>query len=601
MGPPIRMGFKDNAGGAYVVSPNQEFDATSSKQIFDISQVHYKIDNRPQSSSDGRGQKRPHADAFTPRDVKPKPLTSPAVPSFGAPLATTIATSPPKHEDPKPKKKKPRKHNQLGLTPKGETPEVSDDEDEEAKLAATLRAPVSGSVAGGGGGSYSFECEGKVFLLRSPQDIAAWIGERRKRYPTKQRIAEAKAKKALKEEKGRRNREHRDKPREEARLARENPAKKKQEKKDAKKKATWESAQKAEEDQSSAAGRKKRKKGKQAIEESDVLSQAEQLRKTLEETQRKLAELEERTRNMQNTPAQRQGKIRDIKKGGNTENSQFASSSPVLNNRSAPKTNQKRASSSVSNHRSTLKTNQKRLATPLEEDGDTDSDSISLPATHPSDIELEEALKSLSDSDSESSSISTRVTVSSPIDSRSNSPKSSSSSSRSNSDTDSDSSSTASSSSSGAPSTHSLKPSRTIRVPPPPRPHPSNPKPRDLCRDFLRRGRCKYQHSCRFRHRFLDDEEKENTVDRSTRGSERGRGGNRTRGASRGRIGGRGKDKAARGRSKGKDEKRKGKEGEGVDWEERETLFQRLLKKQEVEEQEMEKRAKEAKEGEMSD
>ncbi|KAJ5744051.1 hypothetical protein N7533_008921 [Penicillium manginii] len=87
----------------------------------------------------------------------------------------------------KPKKRK-RKHNQLGLTPKTEDHESSEDEedaDEESKLAQ-----------GGAGGSESaplqFSYKGRTATLQSSADIAAWIAERRKKFPTAERVEEKK-------------------------------------------------------------------------------------------------------------------------------------------------------------------------------------------------------------------------------------------------------------------------------------------------------------------------------------------------------------------------------------------------------------------------
>ncbi|KAB2572534.1 hypothetical protein BFW01_g4126 [Lasiodiplodia theobromae] len=80
----------------------------------------------------------------------------------------------------------------LGLTPRGDMHEDSeeDDADEEAKFKSM-------------GGVLQFEYKGKSSTLKTPEDIAAWIEERRKRFPTKQRIAQ----KQKEEEEKRRTRE----------------------------------------------------------------------------------------------------------------------------------------------------------------------------------------------------------------------------------------------------------------------------------------------------------------------------------------------------------------------------------------------------------
>ena len=73
----------------------------------------------------------------------------PAVPSFGNPLPDNLPSRPPFNPMPgdnvrRPKRKKRRRHNQLGLTPKTEEHESSeeeeDDQDEESKLGAAVGA-----------------------------------------------------------------------------------------------------------------------------------------------------------------------------------------------------------------------------------------------------------------------------------------------------------------------------------------------------------------------------------------------------------------------------------------------------------------------------
>lgn len=133
--------------------------------------------------------KRDHSAAFNkPQSTAPRTPAAPAVPSFGNPLPC----KPPPAADAnanaarQPKKRK-RKHNQLGLTPKTEDHESSEDEedvDEESNLAQ------------GRGGSESaplqFSYKGRTATLQSSADIAAWIAERRKKFPTAERIEERK-------------------------------------------------------------------------------------------------------------------------------------------------------------------------------------------------------------------------------------------------------------------------------------------------------------------------------------------------------------------------------------------------------------------------
>lgn len=112
----------------------------------------------------------------------PRTPAPPAVPSFGNPLPS----KPPPAADAtrKPKKRK-RKQNQLGLTPKTEEHESSSEEedvDEESKLAQ----------AGPGAAPLQITYKGRTATLQSATDIAAWIAERRKKFPTAARVAERK-------------------------------------------------------------------------------------------------------------------------------------------------------------------------------------------------------------------------------------------------------------------------------------------------------------------------------------------------------------------------------------------------------------------------
>ncbi|GKZ75354.1 hypothetical protein AnigIFM56816_000006 [Aspergillus niger] len=134
--------------------------------------------------------KRDHNAAFgKPQSVAPRVPAPPPVPSFGNPLP--VKPPPPADATRKPKKKK-RKHNQLGLTPRTEEHESSeeeDDADEEARLAGAAANTTALKVT----------YRGKTSTLQSPEEIAAWIEERRKRYPTQAKVEEKK--KAMEEAK----------------------------------------------------------------------------------------------------------------------------------------------------------------------------------------------------------------------------------------------------------------------------------------------------------------------------------------------------------------------------------------------------------------
>lgn len=129
------------------------------------------------------GHKRAFSSAFEkPTSTIPRTPAPPPVPSFGNPLP---AKPPPVDTTRKPAKKKKRRFNQLGLTPKTEEHESSeeeDDADEETRLAPNTA----------GAGPLQFTYRGRTSKLQSPAEIAAWIEERRNRYPTQERVAEKK-------------------------------------------------------------------------------------------------------------------------------------------------------------------------------------------------------------------------------------------------------------------------------------------------------------------------------------------------------------------------------------------------------------------------
>jgi len=122
-----------------------------------------------------------------PREKKPGLQTAPAVPSFGAPIlppAPTIATARPSAQ---PQIAIPSRAQAgartLGLTPKEgvepDYPSESEDEDvdEEAQFAEL-------------GTKLTFEHNGEVMTLNNEADLAAWKEERRKAFPTTDRVSQ---------------------------------------------------------------------------------------------------------------------------------------------------------------------------------------------------------------------------------------------------------------------------------------------------------------------------------------------------------------------------------------------------------------------------
>ncbi|KAK8243712.1 hypothetical protein HDK90DRAFT_522280 [Phyllosticta capitalensis] len=133
------------------------------------------IANNSVNSSVGplQGSNRPLQSKPKPTS-KPKVAAPPVVPSFGFQLPTVKPELP--TESPSNKSKK-RKFNQLGLTPRGDVHEDSEEDDanEEAKFTT---------------GVLQFEYKGRSSTLKTSADIAAWIAERKKQYPTKARALE---------------------------------------------------------------------------------------------------------------------------------------------------------------------------------------------------------------------------------------------------------------------------------------------------------------------------------------------------------------------------------------------------------------------------
>lgn len=118
---------------------------------------------------------------------KPGPQTAPAVPSFGAPL---LPPKPVQGVPQKPPSKQRNTPNALGLTPGDAEPHYSSSDDEaddkdvdEEALHAELGAKLT------------FEHNGMVMSLNSAKDLAAWQEERRKKWPTRARMAEREAEK----------------------------------------------------------------------------------------------------------------------------------------------------------------------------------------------------------------------------------------------------------------------------------------------------------------------------------------------------------------------------------------------------------------------
>lgn len=167
---------------------------------------HFQSGPRPTSSSGtnhwNSPQKRDHATAFNHRGRGgSKPLAAPAVPSFlsnipGLSPSIPSAILPVTPKIPAEKKLKARTSNTLGLNPSAQglaSEDEDEDEDEEAKLATTTTAAGQSGVA--------FEYAGQKATLKTPAEIAAWIADRKKRFPTAAKVEQAKKEAQEKQEK----------------------------------------------------------------------------------------------------------------------------------------------------------------------------------------------------------------------------------------------------------------------------------------------------------------------------------------------------------------------------------------------------------------
>ena len=152
MGPPIRMGFDARRSGSQAQQhgpPTTNGINAYQHGLSDGREAPYRHSSPMGFRSDGhaslnvflgnrgRGQRREQGDIYNrTRDPNRRNQAAPAVPSFGGQLPLPL--KPPALDgNTRKSRKKRRKLNQLGLTPKAEEHESSgeDDTDEEAKLA----------------------------------------------------------------------------------------------------------------------------------------------------------------------------------------------------------------------------------------------------------------------------------------------------------------------------------------------------------------------------------------------------------------------------------------------------------------------------------
>ncbi|KAG8530816.1 uncharacterized protein KY384_004173 [Bacidia gigantensis] len=144
------------------------------------------------------GQKRNHASAFAKPHTQPNGSgVAPSVPSFYQPLlppgpsSSLPGTGSINSKGPSQHNKPQAKNNLLGLTPKAgyESSEDENEEDEESKLADTIKDSSASGL--------EIAHLGQTICLRNPAEIASWVAERKKRWPTQARVVEAMEKRRL--------------------------------------------------------------------------------------------------------------------------------------------------------------------------------------------------------------------------------------------------------------------------------------------------------------------------------------------------------------------------------------------------------------------
>ncbi|KAL1854721.1 hypothetical protein Plec18170_004812 [Paecilomyces lecythidis] len=431
MGPPLRWGFEDRSSAGYT-GAHRGGHGPHGPRTSNAYNQH--------STFPGQGQKRPHASAFgKPATTAPRVPAPPAVPSFGNPLPS----KPPPAVDAtrKPKKKK-RRHNQLGLTPKTEEHESSeeeDDVDEEAKLAQ------SGST-----GSLQFTYKGRTSTLQSQADIAAWIEERKKRFPTQQRVEERK------------------KAQEEVQRARNEALKQKQKQREEAKQKQKEARAKQEQ------AKEERKAAAEGP--ADPMDAAAKARHKADKLRRKLMKEEKRAAKAEADAERARLEAEALKKGLSNDTGAQGSTQEA-----EPKAEGADESASV-----------KDVGVPQ---SSTETAAAAAPHVPPESIpvltgELNTQGDQPMDIDGVASTSFPDVSDTSDETSSSGSDLSSDDSSDSGSDSDSD------GDSDSAPEEVSSRRDGPERVPPPPR----EAAKKKVCRHFLQKGRCSRGDQCRFSH-----------------------------------------------------------------------------------------------------
>ena len=353
------------------------------------------------------------------------------------------------------KTKKPRKHNQLGLTPASQDHESSsDDENEEAQLASKILNNAS---------MLQFEYNGRTATLRTATEIAAWIAERKKRFPTQAKAEAAKKEAAEKKRKWTEMKQQREEAAQAKRLERERV-----QQEELRLKGLDSKKHKAEQKEL----KKARKAAKDEEEEEDdheirakkARIKAEKLRLKANVAELKVLEAEAAARKARKRRA-------SLQSGASTLDDTSAKEAPTRD-----------ADSAIA----------------LEEDDDEGvarvmSEALDLAKSNNLAIKGEDEDKDKGEISDSSSQVSSSSDLSNVSDAESTS-SSGSSSSGSSSDSDSDS----------APEQTTTKRLHPTRVPPPPRRAPGYNNDKNLCRRLLATGHCSHGSECRYSHDLPD-------------------------------------------------------------------------------------------------
>ncbi|KAF2751023.1 hypothetical protein M011DRAFT_517238 [Sporormia fimetaria CBS 119925] len=136
-----------------------------------------------QARSDGTYNSHTQQPGSKPKPPRAKAIPAPSVPSFGFALPPVSVVQPPRagsSYDTAPRKKAKL---QLGLTQQQDAQSESEGEDEDVDEEVMLAEQL-------GSGGIAFEYNDQKISLQTAAEVAAWIKDRRKQFPTKERIAE---------------------------------------------------------------------------------------------------------------------------------------------------------------------------------------------------------------------------------------------------------------------------------------------------------------------------------------------------------------------------------------------------------------------------